>query len=277
MFKKLLFAILVLVSITVISTSSSIAQSRLTIGDQHMVYSDILEQDRRVLVGLPRGYTEDKSYPVLYLLDGDEYYQMAQGVMDFLHNRAKNIPEVILVAIPNIYRNTDLTPVYEPNDPDARTIEYSGGANEFLKFIKHELQPFIVDRYSTSGNNILFGHSLAGLFAAHTFLEEPALFSHYIISDPSLWYGKNMMTRKLMAKKISLYALTKSIYLTQIDRTNDEDDIMSEPQSDFMAQLAGIPSITNSKVLIPGESHSTVQLKSLYQGLTFIFQNENNE
>jgi len=272
MFKNFFFIILFLSLSFGINATQSLAQSRLSIGDQHTVYSDILEQDRRILVGLPRNYTEDKNYPVLYLLDGEEYYQMAQGILDFLHNRANNIPEVILVAIPNIYRNTDLTPAYEPNDPNARTVEQSGGANQFIKFLKHELQPFIIDRYSTSGNNILFGHSLAGLFAAHTFLEDPSLFNHYVISDPSLWYGEGMLIRKIAANKTSLYALRKTIYLTQIDRSNDEDDIMSKPQDDFMAQLSGVTNIASSKILIPNESHDTVPLKSLYQGLLSIFK-----
>ncbi len=264
--------LLILFLATTLFVQTSFAQSRLSIGDQHSFYSDILEQDRRIFVGLPRDYTEDKKYPVLYLLDGGEYYQIAQGVLDYLHHRAVKIPQVILVALPNVDRNTDLTPVYEPHDPNARTIEYSGGAENFLKFIKHELRPFITDRYSTSGNNILFGHSLAGLFAAYTFLEEPRLFDNYIISDPSLWYGENMLIKKLSVNKLSYFGIEKSVVMTSINRTQDEEDIMSQPQAAFMKLLESLPNMTTTKKLIEGETHSTVPLKSLYQGLPFIFK-----
>lgn len=250
----------------------TLAQSRLSIGDHHNFYSDILEQDRRILVGLPRDYTESKKYPVLYVLDGGRYYQMAQGMLDFLHHRAEKVPQVIVVSIPNIYRNTDLTPIFETDDPSARTVEFSGGGKNFLKFIKQELRPFITDRYSTSGNNILFGHSLAGLFAAYSFLEEPQLFDNYIISDPSLWYGENMLIKKLSANKLSYFGMEKTVFMTGIDRTQDEEDIMSEPQAAFMKLLASLPNVTTSKKLIEGESHSSMPLKSLYQGLPYIFK-----
>ncbi|MBT5073136.1 MAG: alpha/beta hydrolase [Kordiimonadaceae bacterium] len=236
------------------------------------MHSDILDQDRTILVGLPRNYDAEKKYPVLYLLDGRRYFLMAHGVIDFLEGRAQKIPEIILVSIPNIYRNTDLTPVYETDDPNARLIEYSGGAENFLKFIKDELQPFINSNYSSNDNNILFGHSVAGLFATYAFLNEPELFDSYITSDPSLWYGEGMMINKFSANKIAFQKIEKSIYMTQIDRSKDEEDIMSRPQADFMAILDELPNIRASKVLITGESHGTVPLKSLYQGLPFIFK-----
>lgn len=275
MIKK--FTLLILFSVTTLMSQFTLAQSRLSIGDHHNFYSDILEQDRKILVGLPRDYTENKTYPVLYMLDGGNYYQMAQGIIDFLHNQANEIPQVILVAIPNIERNTDLTPIYETDNPNVRIVEYSGGADNFLKFIKHELRPFITDRYSTSGNNILFGHSLSGLFAAYSFLEEPQLFDHYIISDPSLWYGESMLIKKLSANKLSYFALNKTVYMTGINRSNDEEDIMSEPQAAFMKLLKSLPNMTTQKKLIEGESHSTVPLKSLYQGLTFVFNDYDSE
>ena len=257
--------------------ASAFAQAKLAARNQHMLYSDILGQDREIIVGLPSNYTENKKYPVLYLLDGEQYFLMAHGVLDFLHNRAEKTPDIILVAISNIYRNTDLTPVNSSDDPNSTSLEDTGGADNFLNFIKQELRPFIIENYSTSGNNILFGHSAAGLFAAYSFLEEPRLFNHYITSDPSLWYGDGMLIDTLKTNKMSYYGLDKTVFLTQINRASDEEDIMSEPQNEFMKQLDGLRNIQTAKILIEDENHSTVPLKSLYQGLTFIFQNANPE
>ncbi|HPF47265.1 MAG: alpha/beta hydrolase [Alphaproteobacteria bacterium] len=251
---------------------SALPQSRLSIGDRHHLYSNILEQDREILVGLPRDYTENEQYPVLYLLDGGKYYQMAQGLLDFLQESAGKIPKVILVAIPNVYRNTDLTPVYQSDDPNAIMVENGGGADKFLEFIKSELKPFIEDRYSTSGNDILFGHSLAGLFAAYSFLEEPGLFENYILSDPSLWYGESMVVNKLAINKFNFFSAEKNFFLTQIDRSQDEEDIMTGPQEKFLAELKGLPKVKFGKSLIEGENHSSMPLKSLYQGLLYIFK-----
>ncbi|MEZ5756924.1 MAG: alpha/beta hydrolase-fold protein [Emcibacteraceae bacterium] len=268
---KKYFLTLVIALIT-LPLQCALAQNRLSIGDRQHLYSNILEQDREILVGLPRDYTENEQYPVLYLLDGDKYYQMAQGILDFLQDSSGKIPKVILVAIPNVYRNTDLTPVYQSDDPNARMVENSGGADKFLDFIKTELKPFIEDRYSTSGNDILFGHSLAGLFAAYSFLEEPNLFENYILSDPSLWYGESMVVKKLVINKFNYFSAEKKFFLTQIDRSQDEEDIMTDPQEKFLAELKGLPKIQYGKSLIEGENHSSMPLKSLYQGLLYIFK-----
>lgn len=247
-------------------------QEDIVIGVQHLLVSEVLGQERPIYVGLPRDYDENKKYPVLYLLDGGRYFLMAHGTMDFQYNRAQRSAPMILVAIPNVYRNTDLTPVYESDDPNARTVPYSGGADKFLRFLKEELRPFIDQTYTTSGTNILFGHSLAGLFATYSFLKEPELFDHYIISDPSLWYGENMLITMLANNKDAYQSISKKIFMTQIDRTTDEEDIMSGPQAAFMAELEDIQSLNAVKLLIEGETHSSVPLKSLYEGLTFIFR-----
>lgn len=250
------------------------AQEDIVIGVQHLLASEVLGQDRPIYVGLPRDYDENKQYPVLYLLDGRRYFLMAHGTMDFQYNRAQISAQMILVAIPNVYRNTDLTPVYESDDPNARTVPYSGGADNFLLFLKEELIPFIDKTYTTSGTNILFGHSAAGLFTAYALLQEPQLFEGYILSDPSLWYGENMLITQLTNNKAAYEGISKKIFMTQIDRTTDEEDIMSGPQAAFMAELEDIPSLNAVKVLFEGETHSSVPLKSLYEGLAFIFEDE---
>lgn len=77
------------------------------------VHSSLLEEDRRILVRLPRHYALDTSarFPVLYKFDGDNGLQRYDDAIDILSS-VDAMPELIVVAIPNGrgMRNRDLTP-----------------------------------------------------------------------------------------------------------------------------------------------------------------------
>lgn len=74
----------------------------------------------------------------------------------------------------------------------------NGGADQFLSFLADTLKPEIAARYPhTGGEQILFGHSLGGLFAANALLTRPEAFSTFIIGSPSLWWDGFSILRKL--------------------------------------------------------------------------------
>ena len=64
-----------------------------------------------------------------------------------------------------------------------------GGSAEFRRFFRYELMPEIARRYRVTPERGIIGESLAGLFIVETLLAEPALFSHYVALDPSLWWN----------------------------------------------------------------------------------------
>ena len=43
---------------------------------------------------------------------------------------------------------------------------------------------------------MLVGHSFGGLFAAYALLENPRLFTHYLICSPSFWYYDQYMLKR---------------------------------------------------------------------------------
>ena len=47
--------------------------------------------------------------------------------------------------------------------------------------------PAIETRYRTSGERVLVGHSLGGLFAAYAMTRAPGLFRHVVIGSPAFW------------------------------------------------------------------------------------------
>ncbi|MFN2178811.1 MAG: alpha/beta hydrolase [Candidatus Promineifilaceae bacterium] len=66
----------------------------------------------------------------------------------------------------------------------------SGGADNFLEFIRKELKPFIQANYRIDSKDAsVLGHSFGGLFALYALLKAPDTFNRYIISSPSIWWN----------------------------------------------------------------------------------------
>jgi Predicted hydrolase of the alpha/beta superfamily len=149
------------------------------------ISSTVLSEARQIIVRVPPGYHRSTAkYPVVYMLDGHQpHIRMMEGIID-QQAFAGRIPELILVSIPNVNRDRDMTPT-----KTARPA--SGGAANFLKFIESEVFPLVETNYRTQPYRILAGHSLAGLAAINAMLSKPAMFNAYIAASPVLqWDGE---------------------------------------------------------------------------------------
>jgi enterochelin esterase-like enzyme len=77
------------------------APAALAIGEQVMLHSQVLQEDRPLMVYLPESYSVSTfRYPVLFLLDAEGDFLHTVGIVEFLSG-TDQIPEVILVGIPN--------------------------------------------------------------------------------------------------------------------------------------------------------------------------------
>src|SRR5262249_2297163 len=100
-------------------------------GEPFTLHSKILHQDRPYWVTLPESYhtkTDTQKYPVLYLLDAEWNFYLACAVVQFM-DQSRQIPKFIVVGIPNVDREHDLTPAHNPNNPS------SGGGPMFERFL----------------------------------------------------------------------------------------------------------------------------------------------
>lgn len=127
------------------------------------LYSEVLGETRTFHIGLPDSYhtSNDKSYPIMFLLDGYTHFKTTSGIVHFLSSdlTGNNMaPEKIVVAIDNIDRERDFT-VTKIKTVRPNTM---GGDRDFLAFIEKELIPYIDDTYRTETYRILPWHSLGG-------------------------------------------------------------------------------------------------------------------
>lgn len=116
--------------------------------------------------------------PVVYVLDGDSWFESLVGIVEFSRTR------LIIVGIGSAgRRNVDFVP------PNSCTQD-GGGQGAYLNFLRQELLPWVESSVGGSpGQRLLFGHSHGGSFVYHAlFAEAPGQhsFKAYLASDASI-------------------------------------------------------------------------------------------
>ena len=77
------------------------------------IHSKVLNEDRKIYVHCPKPDSADldKRFPVLYILDADNHFELLAHYVDYLSRPdVLAIPKVIVVGISNTDRRRDLTP-----------------------------------------------------------------------------------------------------------------------------------------------------------------------
>ncbi len=184
----------------------------------HDVQSETLKETREILVHLPKGYSAEKQYPVIYVLDGGSNDFSLAAVVEILSQTA-TVKPTIVVGIPNTYRNRDLTPPF--------MFRQTGGAqkgegNRFLTFLETELFPMIASKYATSGHRLLVGHSRGGLYAFYAALEKPSLFDAVFCFSPAFWRDDQAMVQRVDKKRSTDFILLPWLYLSLGTEENDK-------------------------------------------------------
>ncbi len=247
------------------------AEPFLSLGEKRELHSNVLGEQREIIVGVPAGYEGgDETHPVVYLLDGPSHFHHTTGAARFLARNGR-MPDVIVVAIPNTDRTRDLSPPVHSDAVPARSS--AGGADNFLEFISGELKPFIDENYRTRPYAILIGHSLGGLFANHALVHRPDVFNAYISISPSLWWDEQRLVAQADSAFDHIGDLVGDFYMTM----GNEGGAMLGGALKFAGILeAKAPEDFRWEFkLMEEESHGSVPHRSTYYGLEKIFEGWN--
>jgi len=150
-----------------------------------LIYSNELKEQRKVTVFLPTGYLHsDKSYDVLYTLDGEnlQHNYLAAATAKILAEFCV-IPELIIVAINGQGQRRRDFRVKGAVDINGR--DSSGEAYRFQMFLENELIPHIAKDFRTGHRKLIAGHSYGGLFTAYSFTEHRNSFDGFFSFSPS--------------------------------------------------------------------------------------------
>jgi len=260
--KTLVFPLLFIAGIFCFSGIAANAQD--IPGKRDSINSAILKEKRIISVVLPRNFKagSNQKYDVLYVLDGDGNTKTATGVQQFIEDEAF-MPPIIIVGVLNTDRNRDLTPTHMGDN------KTSGGADKFLGFLKNELIPYVNKNYPSNGDNTLFGHSFGGLFVTYVLFNDPGLFKSYIAADPSYWWDSNYMNKIAPTKLPLLAGFNKTLYIS--GREGQPYAGMGIVAMDTLLKKYAPPSLLWKDLAYPDETHGSVRLKSLYDGLKFTY------
>jgi predicted alpha/beta superfamily hydrolase len=236
--------------------------------------SKVLGESRTILVRLPASYERTaRSYPVLYLTDGERQIAHLAALTDYLVREGR-MPETILVGITNTDRTRDLTPTHieamvAPNG-QSFPMPTSGGADRFLDFISTEVIPHVEKQYRTQPYRVFAGHSFGGLFAMHTFFTRPELFHGVIAVSPTLTWDRRYLHRRAEEWVKTAPSRPATLLVSVGDEGEDLDR-----EFDAMKRLLekkAPKSLAFEAIRYPDEDHGSVVLPTHYAGLRKVFE-----
>lgn len=174
---------------------SSTANAQVSVWKEAMQIPQ-LKRTRRICVYLPSDYkNSNKSYPVLYMHDGQNLFDAATGFngeweIDETLTSIENdgIQTAIIVAIDN--GGQDRINEYSTFKHDT----YGGGeGTSYIDFIVQTLKPEVDKTFRTltgPENTGIMGSSMGGLVSHSAFLKYPDTFGRIGIFSPSYWFSE---------------------------------------------------------------------------------------
>jgi predicted alpha/beta superfamily hydrolase len=233
--------------------------------------STSLAQTRVIDVYLPKNADKNpaQKYETLYVLDGDWNGDLVVQTVGFLQGRGL-MPPIIVVSVPNHFdegvnsRDHDLTPSPQPHEPR------SGGAPQFMAFLKTELIPYVTKRYPSNGVNLVHGHSYGGLFLAYVLAHDPSVFDGYMLLDPALWWNDKEVPKALDETLASMPTRGKAVYIA--GRAGAAFKGMGVDALQPVFENKAPKALPWKLVAYPAETHDSLKFKATYDALRYMYR-----
>ena len=250
---------------------ASSAQAEFLAAKPELIASRVLHQDRSIEVYLPVESSKQPTgrFETLYVLDGDWNTKLVIEIVDFMRQLGM-LPPVVVVSVPNYFdphginsRDRDLTPSVVKDQPR------SGGASDFLAYLKTELIPFVDQHYPTNGVHLVHGHSFGGLFLMYVLEHEPGLFDGYLVLDPAMWWDDGAFKAGLHTGLASMPTRGKAVYIAGREGLGAKDMGLDDLEPILKASLPA--SLAWRMKLYPDETHDSLKIKATYDALKFAY------
>jgi uncharacterized protein len=254
--------------------------------------SSAVDQEYLISVALPFHYAErpEKTYPVIYVLDGNLFFGMVVEMVRMMNTRVSfcnELPDAIIVGIGyptngslaenyaqvNHLRMRDLTPIRDEGAEQfiqelfpVPNPAVSGGASRFLKFIHEELIPMIEAEYRVdTTDRTLMGHSWGGGFALYALFSQLHLFQRYIASSPDLLFDDEQK-----------YAEQHDSLPVRMHLSSGESELDEEGLSRFNSFISTLESrqytgFTLTQQIIANGTHCAAVAPAFQAGLVKVF------
>jgi hypothetical protein len=227
-------------------------EGEVSIGTKYIFTSAFVKGEIPVRIHLPavpgKGGTPP---PALFVLEIADDFPYASATADFLA-RCGRIPGLIVVGV----------------DVD----KLSGPPQGLIDFLDKELVPFVEKTAGAGPRRLLFGHSGRSFAALFILLTRPDLFEGYICPGLGLTWPLEPGRMDFAALADGRLAKLSTLPKTLVFSLGDEDKFFAGIER-FSAVLKAKapPDFRWTYLRMPGEDHESTKLKTLYQGLEFVF------
>jgi predicted alpha/beta superfamily hydrolase len=238
-----------------------------------------------LIVTLPINYNDEKTYKVLYYLDGWWLSELVKGSyrINFLANEME---EVILVGLSikgdeeawNKQRNKDYTPSIYDKEKMKITMksgtvelkeETTGGAEDFIRFMKRVVFDEIESTYNIDKETRgILGHSFGGLFGYYCLINHTEIFKNYILISPSIWWNKSEFLTTENIKKIKRDV---NIYVVVGKSESKMLIVPIRKMTDELEEIKNERNRIESKEY-EGMNHHSILPIGIYEGIEIIYK-----
>lgn len=241
---------------------------------QSMMFdSKLLNRKQGISIYLPESYQfSNKSYPVVYVLDGDFLLPTA---IDVTSTRASRdlMPESIVIGL-STNKSASRMSIAMPSkrEKDSKQISFANAKPElFLEFLKQELIPLVNAEFRTENYATLIGMSpTVGTLLSDYFSEKP-IFNAYIAlaADPQRFTVKD----EYIADKIVNVSQSKT---APFHISRGAFDLVNNPKVraafEYLKTSLNERNITSVKSeIIEGAEHYATSIEGINRGFRHIF------
>ncbi|MCS5491797.1 alpha/beta hydrolase-fold protein [Algoriphagus limi] len=223
---------------------------------------------RQIKIVLPINYDPNKKYPVFYITDSEwRNFEVAKNYLESMSGDPYGIiPETILVGIVHGSNNG------ESNRNKDLDVLYEETGQQFKNFLFQELIPHINEEYSTSGFNVMIGHSNGAEYNHYLFLEEDNPFRGFI-SISTNFYGKrkNKDVDTRMGNTMKNYAGDTFYYFVANAKYDSPDRIQAGDDYENMYNKDPNPKLQFQKKFYE-KGHNSVVPPALFDAISFVYK-----
>lgn len=176
----------------------------------HGFESKILGNARDITIYLPSNYDDrsDRSYPVLYMQDGQNLFDAERAYIPGQHWKLQEAADAAIgerTASPMIIVGVDHAGAARMDEfTPVQDAKHKGGgrADDYTRMLVEELKPLVDEGFRTLSdvaNTGVAGSSLGGLVALHAGFTRPDVFGRVAAMSPSVWWGNRAILDEIAA------------------------------------------------------------------------------
>lgn len=226
---------------------------------------------RNLLVILPPDYSEEKTYPVLYLLHGigGDHNEWSHGAPDVVIGNliADGLAPEMIVVMPNVRARVNDA----ANPSDVYSVEHFAAFDNFINDLTNDLMPFMQENFAVAQgreNTAVAGLSMGGREALYIGLSKPELFGYVGAFCPAPGVLPYHAEKGLFQKTDFKAAEGLDSYI--LINAGEWDGVVGEWPSTYAATLTE-NGTENTFYVMPGGHDFTVWKHGLYNFAQRIF------